>query len=73
MDLRTLHDSNEALDISELPPLLNALLYLEHGPVVLQNLLLHLHQLRDGLMESEELRGNLFHLQREQPGMFGHH
>ncbi|TNN68157.1 hypothetical protein EYF80_021640 [Liparis tanakae] len=31
---------------------------------VTKDLLLHLHQLRDGFMESEELRGNLLHLQR---------
>lgn len=45
---------------------MQAVLYLEDGPVVLQNLLLHLHQLRDGFMESEELRGNFLLLQRTQ-------
>lgn len=34
--------------------------YLEHCPVVLQDLLLHLHQLRYSFMESEELWGHLF-------------
>lgn len=37
--------------------------YLEDGPVVLQNLLLHLHQLRDSFVEGEELWGDFFLLQ----------
>ena len=72
MDLHTLHVKIRLLDFSELPLFLKDLLYLENGPVVLQNLLLHLHQLRDGFMESEELWGNLFLLQTEWPCLFLH-
>lgn len=45
---------------------METILHLEHGPMVLQNLLLHLHQLRHGFMESEELRGNLFFLGKKK-------
>lgn len=36
--------------------------HLKHSAVVLQNLLLHLHQLRHHLMEGEELRGHFLFL-----------
>ena len=33
--------------------------YLKHSPVILQHLLLHLHQLGDGLVEGKELGRHL--------------
>jgi hypothetical protein len=40
--------------------------YLEHSSVVLQDLFLHLHQLRHSLMEGKELRRHLLFLGRER-------